>query len=104
MKQVGNRLLTLRHSLSLSQAKLADLLGITQSSLNRYENGQSPRQLSCFASMQTSLMFLWIISLPAVTNHKERCITISQKYGKMLRRWSSLWKCALTRNRLTTTA
>ena len=41
MKQVGNRLRTLRNSLSLSQAKLAELLGITQSSLNRYENGQS---------------------------------------------------------------
>ena len=41
MKQVGNRLRTLRHNLSISQAKLAELLGITQSSLNRYENGQS---------------------------------------------------------------
>lgn len=41
MKQIGNRLRILRDSLSLSQAKLAELLGITQSSLNRYENGQS---------------------------------------------------------------
>ena len=41
MKQVGKELRTLRESLTLSQAKLAELLGITQSSLNRYENGQS---------------------------------------------------------------
>ena len=41
MKQVGDRLRILHHSLSLSQARLAELLGITQSSLNRYENGQS---------------------------------------------------------------
>lgn len=41
MKQLGKRLRTLRDSLSLSQAKLAKLLGITHSSLNRYENGQS---------------------------------------------------------------
>lgn len=41
MKLIGKRLRTLRDSLSLSQAKLAELLGITQSSLNRYENGQS---------------------------------------------------------------
>lgn len=48
MKQVGNRLRTLRHSLSLSQAKLAELLGITQSSLNRYENGQSTPTVELF--------------------------------------------------------
>ena len=41
MKLIGKRLRTLREALSLSQAKLAELLGITQSSLNRYENGQS---------------------------------------------------------------
>ena len=41
MKQLGKRLRALRESLSLSQAKLAELLSITQSSLNRYENGQS---------------------------------------------------------------
>ena len=41
MKLIGKRLSSLRESLSLSQAKLAELLGITQSSLNRYENGQS---------------------------------------------------------------
>ena len=40
LKEVGKRLRTLRESLSLSQAKLEELLGITQSSLNRYENGQ----------------------------------------------------------------
>lgn len=43
-----NRLRTLRHSLSLSQAKLAELLGITQSSLNRYENGQSTPTVELF--------------------------------------------------------
>lgn len=41
MKQIGNRLRTLREGLSLSQAKMAELLGITQSSINRYEHGQS---------------------------------------------------------------
>ena len=41
MKEIGKRLRALRESLSLSQAKLAELLGITQSSLNRYENGQA---------------------------------------------------------------
>lgn len=48
MKQVGNQLRTLRERLSLSQAKLAELLGITQSSLNRYENGQSTPTVELF--------------------------------------------------------
>lgn len=37
MKQPGNRL---RESIGISQAKYADVIGFTQSSINRYENGQ----------------------------------------------------------------
>ena len=48
MKQVGKRMRSLRESLSLSQAKLAELLGITQSSLNLYKNGQSTPTVEVF--------------------------------------------------------
>lgn len=48
LKQIGERLRTLRDGISLSQAKLAELLGITQSSLNRYENGQSTPTVELF--------------------------------------------------------
>ena len=41
MKQLGNRLRSLRESIGLSQAKFADVIGSTQSSINRYENGQA---------------------------------------------------------------
>lgn len=41
MKQVGNRLKELRESTMLSQEKFAEVIGSTQSSINRYENGQS---------------------------------------------------------------
>ena len=41
MKQLGNRLCSLRESIGLSQAKFADVIGSTQSSINRYENGQA---------------------------------------------------------------
>ena len=41
MKQLGNRLRALRESINISQSKLAEILGSTQSSINRYENGQS---------------------------------------------------------------
>ena len=41
MKELGRRLRVLRESVALSQAKLAPELGTTQSSINRYENGQA---------------------------------------------------------------
>ena len=41
MKKVGKRLKELRESIGLSQAELAEAIGSTQSSINRYENGQS---------------------------------------------------------------
>lgn len=41
MIEVGKRLRTLREGAGLSQVRLAEILGTTQSSLNRYENAQS---------------------------------------------------------------
>lgn len=41
MKELGKRLRVLRESVARSQAKLAPELGTTQSSINRYENGQA---------------------------------------------------------------
>lgn len=41
MQEVAQRLKCLRESVNLSQAKIAKLMGATQASVNRYENGQS---------------------------------------------------------------
>ena len=41
MKEVGYRLKTLRESVKISQVKVGALLGLKQSSINRYENGQA---------------------------------------------------------------
>ena len=41
MQEIAKRLKTLRESVNLSQAKLAALMGATQASVNRYENGQA---------------------------------------------------------------
>lgn len=51
MDIVGQRLKLLRNSLRLSQKKLAAKIGITQSSVNRYENNQAE------ASYQTLLKY-----------------------------------------------
>ncbi|RGX54683.1 XRE family transcriptional regulator [Anaerotruncus sp. AF02-27] len=41
MKEIGKRLKDLREGVKLSQVKLAEILGTQQSSINRYETGQS---------------------------------------------------------------
>lgn len=41
MQEVAQRLKCLRESVNLSQAKIAKLMGATQASVNRYENGQT---------------------------------------------------------------
>ena len=41
IQEVAQRLKSLRESVGVSQAKLAALMGATQASVNRYENGQS---------------------------------------------------------------
>ena len=41
MMDLGHRLKNLREGIGLSQARLAKILGTTQPSINRYENGQS---------------------------------------------------------------
>jgi len=48
MQDVGRRLKSLREGAMLSQAKMAEVIGSTQSSVNRYENGQSTPPVSLF--------------------------------------------------------
>ena len=48
MIEVGRRLKALRESIGFSQVKMAQALGTTQSSINRYENGQSSPSVELF--------------------------------------------------------
>ena len=64
-KQLGMCLRALREGIGLSQSKFADVIGSTQSSINRYENGQEHRLLSFCTSMRTILTFQWTTSSPA---------------------------------------
>lgn len=41
MNVVGSRLKSLRESINSSQSNIAGMVGLTQSSINRYENGQA---------------------------------------------------------------
>ena len=48
MKEVGKQLKALRESIGISQVKMAEAIGSTQSSVNRYENGQSTPPVELF--------------------------------------------------------
>lgn len=48
MKMIGKRMKELRESIGVSQIKLAEYIGSTQSSVNRYENGQSTPTVDYF--------------------------------------------------------
>ena len=48
MKEIGKRLKGLRESIHVSQEKLSFALGTTQSSINRYENGQTTPPVEIF--------------------------------------------------------
>ena len=71
MKEVGKRLKALRESVGFSQVKMAEAIGSTQSSINRYENGQSTPPVELFHAMRITLMYLWIIFLPERTSPRE---------------------------------
>ena len=65
MKEVGKRLKALRESIGIPQAKMAEAIGSTQSSVNRYENGQSnpPVELLCryadYFDVSMDYIFAW---------------------------------------------
>ena len=69
MKELGERLRILRESVKLSQVKMAELLGVKQSSINRYEQGQSAPSLETL--VQIILMCQWIIFLQELITHRE---------------------------------
>ncbi len=48
MKEIGKRLKFLRKEMGISQEKLAKILDTTQSSINRYENGQTEPSVEIF--------------------------------------------------------
>ena len=48
MKEVGKRLKALREGIGISQMEMANAIGSSQSSVNRYENGQSTPPVELF--------------------------------------------------------
>ena len=98
MKEMGKRLKGLRESMGLSQMKMAEILGLKQPSINRYEQGTATPTVE---NLRTILTCLWITSLLARITPKEDCMHISRRLWQGIRKYSSLSNCALTRARRT---
>ena len=91
MKELGNRLKILREGTGLSQAKFAEVIGSTQSSINRYENGQATpsvellRRYADYFDVSMDYIFA-------------RCDSPQGRSG-ITRNLQNLWRCASTRAR-----
>ena len=94
MNTVGERLKTLREGMGLSQKKMAELLDVTQPSINRYEHGKAV-PIEVLIGYADYLMSRWTISPAAVMSHRASCIRHDRR-SPTIRNWGSLSRCALT--------
>lgn len=99
MKELGERLRILRESVKLSQVKMADLLGVKQSSINRYEQGQSAPSLETLVKYADYFDVSMDYLLPGRISPKASCTNTALKLQRAVRKCGSLLKCVLTRNR-----
>ena len=96
MKEMGKRLKGLRESMGLSQMKMAEILGLKQPSINRYEQGtatptvENLRKYADYFDVSMDYIF-------ARTDNPEGRLYAHQG----IRKYSSLSNCALTRARRT---
>ena len=74
MKQLGMRLRALREGIGLSQSKFADVIGSTQSSINRYENGQATPTVDLLRKYADYFDVSMTIFLPAVMIRMASCM------------------------------
>ena len=97
MKELGTRLKILREGTGLSQAKFAEVIGSTQSSINRMRMDRQCHQWNFCADMRTILMSLWTTYLPAATARRTSCI--KRRRPGTTRNLQNLSRCTLTQAR-----
>lgn len=79
MEQIGKRLRALREGVRLTQVNMAEILGVQQSRINRFETGRSTPPRRSLSSMLITSMCRWIISIAAQTSHGASCTTTSPR-------------------------
>ena len=79
MEKIGKRLRALREGVRLTQVNMAEILGVQQSRINRYETGQSTPARKFLSSTLIISMCQWITSIAAPMNPGANCMTTSPK-------------------------
>ena len=97
MNTVGERLKILREGIGLSQKKMAELLDVTQPSINRYEHGKAVPLEVLIGYADYFDVSMDYIPPAAVPTSREGCIRHDRR-SLTIRNWESLSKCALIRN------
>ena len=115
MKEVSKRLKALREGIGITQVKMAEAIGSTQSSINRYENGQSTpsveifRRYADFFDVSLDYIFcrtdkpqgkLYEFKPQAQTNPRVNYMSSNRRQLLSVRNCGSLSRCALTLNLL----
>ena len=91
MNEIGKRLRTLREGVRLTQVNMAEILGVQQSRINRYETGQSTPGPEVFIKYADILTCQWIIFIAAQTTPGASCTTTSPRPLK--RKRNNAGKC-----------
>lgn len=75
-EMIGPRLKELRRSMKLPQWKMAEILGVSQSSIDRYERNTARPTVENFWSMQITSMFPSTTFLAGVVNRRANFMSI----------------------------
>lgn len=96
MKEVAERLRSLRETVKLSLVKMAEIVGVKQSSLNRYELNQASPTFETLTRYADYFDVSQDHIFGRTDNPQESCMSISLKSSRMISICRSLWRCALT--------
>ena len=96
MKEIGKRMKELRENLGISQAVLAEYIHATQSSVNRYENGQTSPPIDYLRRFADFLMCLWITFSAERTSPRERPTLSIRPSHQTRKKCAGSSRCVLT--------
>lgn len=97
MKQLGSRLRALRESIGISQAKFADVIGSTQSSINRYENGQATPTVELLRKYADYFDVSMDYIFARCDEPQGKLYQAKPRLARAILSLRNLWRCALIR-------
>ena len=97
MKQLGSRLRALREGIGISQTKFADVIGSTQFSINRYENGQATPTVELLRKYADYFDVSMNYIFARCDEPQGKLYQAKPRLARATLSLLNLWKCALIR-------